>query len=184
VKSKILHQFHCLPFVFLVFLTSFFPISRIQTCQTILNNFLVLYYTEYRFYQRILENSWIFIKKKWRYSQYKTFPKFHHLQFVFWSFSIFDIFFSILPIYRCQRNSEKFWCSFLVWIQDFIKEFYKTMVFSSKNWDLWHPKFKQNSIVYNFIFIFIIFDIFYSYFTDPNLSKSYGIFCGVFFWKD
>ena len=44
-------------------LVIFFPISPIQTCHKILNIFVVLYCTDYRFYQRILENSWIFIKK-------------------------------------------------------------------------------------------------------------------------
>jgi len=56
LKSKIVHKFHRLLFVF-------FPISPIQTCQKILNIFVVLYCTDYRIYQRILENSWIFIKK-------------------------------------------------------------------------------------------------------------------------
>jgi len=42
---------------------SFFPISPIQTCQKILNIFVVPYCMHYRFYQRILENSWIFITK-------------------------------------------------------------------------------------------------------------------------
>jgi len=46
-------------FIFLAFLTSFFPISPNQTCQKIPNSFVVLYYTVYRFYQRILENSWL-----------------------------------------------------------------------------------------------------------------------------
>jgi len=63
LKSKILHKFHYLLFAFLAFLTSFFPISPNQTCQTIINIFVELYYTDYRFYQRILENSWILIKK-------------------------------------------------------------------------------------------------------------------------
>jgi len=40
-----------------------FSISPIQTCQKILNIFVVLYCTDYKFYYRILENSWIFIKK-------------------------------------------------------------------------------------------------------------------------
>jgi len=67
LKSKNLHKFHSLLFVFfivLAFLTSLFSILAIQTCQKILNNFVVLYYTEYKFYHRILENSWFFIKKK------------------------------------------------------------------------------------------------------------------------
>jgi len=51
--------------------------------------------------------------------------------------------------------------------------------FLQKIWDIWNPKFQQNSIVYYFIFIFSIFDIFYSCFTYPNLSKTYDIFCGV-----
>jgi len=64
LKSKILHKFHCLIFVFFfTFLTSFFPISPNQTCQKILKIFVVLYYTDYRFYQIILENSWILIWK-------------------------------------------------------------------------------------------------------------------------
>jgi len=48
-----------------------------------------------------------------------------------------------------------------------------------KIWDISNWKFYQNSIVYYFIFIFSIFDIFYTYFTYPNLSKNYEIFCGV-----
>jgi len=39
------------------FFDNFFPISPIQTCQKILNIFVVLYCTDYRFYQKILENS-------------------------------------------------------------------------------------------------------------------------------
>ena len=50
-------------FFLLPFLTSFFPISPNQTCQKIVNIFVVLYYTDYRFYQRILKNTWILIKK-------------------------------------------------------------------------------------------------------------------------
>jgi len=50
LKSKIIHKFHYLLFVFLAFLTSLFPISPNQTCQKILNIFVVLYYMDYRFY--------------------------------------------------------------------------------------------------------------------------------------
>jgi len=60
LKSKIIHKFHYLLFVYfilLAFLTSFFPISPNQTCLQILNIFVALYYTDYRFYQRIFENS-------------------------------------------------------------------------------------------------------------------------------
>jgi len=60
LKSKILHKFHYLLLFFIYLfsiLTSFFPISPNQTCQTIINIFVDLYYTDYRFYERILENS-------------------------------------------------------------------------------------------------------------------------------
>ena len=58
-KSKIHHKFHRLQFAFffLAFWYSFFPISPIQTCQKILNIFVVRYCTDYRIYQII------FIKK-------------------------------------------------------------------------------------------------------------------------
>jgi len=48
---------------FIILIMFFFPFSPIQSCQKILHIFLMLYYTHYRFYQIILENSWIFIKK-------------------------------------------------------------------------------------------------------------------------
>jgi len=68
LKSKILHKFHhhllTLFFILLAFSSSFFfPISPVQTCQTILNIFVVFYCTDYRFYQRLVENSCICIKK-------------------------------------------------------------------------------------------------------------------------
>ena len=65
LKSKFLHKFHRVLFFFYSFsiLVIFFPISPIQTCQKILNIFVLLYCTDSRFYQRILENSSIFIKK-------------------------------------------------------------------------------------------------------------------------
>jgi len=50
-------------FFFQQFGNLFFPISPIQTCQKILNIFVVLYCTNYTFYQRILVNSWNFNKK-------------------------------------------------------------------------------------------------------------------------
>jgi len=54
LKSKILVNsigYYFLFFILLAFLTSFSPISPIQTCQKILKFFVVLYYTDYRFYQ-------------------------------------------------------------------------------------------------------------------------------------
>ena len=104
LKSKIIHKFHYLLFVFLLpFVTPFFPISPNQTCQKILNIFVVLYYTDYRFYQKILENSWSLIKRNRDIINTKHFQNSIVYYLLFNFFNIFDIFFSILPIYGFQK---------------------------------------------------------------------------------
>jgi len=141
----------------------------------------VLYYTDYRFYERILESSWIFIEKNrdiWNTKHFQN-SIIYYLLFLF--FIIFNIFFSGLPPYSCQKILKIFVC-FIVWIREFMKAFYKTMVFYFKKiWYIWNPKFHQNSLIYYFFLLFFsIFDIFFfCYFTYPNLSKNYWIFCSV-----
>jgi len=50
---------------------------------------------------------WFFVKKNFRYLKSKISPKFRHLLFLFYFFSIFDIFFfSISPIQSCQNIME------------------------------------------------------------------------------
>ena len=80
-------------FINSIILVIFFSISPIQTCQKILNIFMVLYCTDYRFYQRILENSWIFMKKNRDTLNTKHFLNSIIYYLVFQFFSIFDIFF-------------------------------------------------------------------------------------------
>ena len=68
LKSKIPQNVHRLLFVFYFlffqhFGNLFFPISPIQTCQKIPNIFVLLYGTDYRFYQRILEILEFLLKK-------------------------------------------------------------------------------------------------------------------------
>jgi len=65
-----------------IILVMFFSYITYPNLSKILNIFVVLYCTDYRFYQRILENSWIFIKKM-RYLKYKTFLEFCRLLFAF-----------------------------------------------------------------------------------------------------
>jgi len=108
LKSKILHKFHCLLFVFFSILVIFFPISPIQTSQKILNIFVVLYCTDYRFYQRILENSWIFIKKIEILSIQNIF-RISSFTIYFFNFLVYlTSFFSILPVYCFQKNCKIF----------------------------------------------------------------------------
>ena len=59
------------------------------------------------------------------------------------------------------KKIVKFLCCFIAWMQDFIKKLCKTMVFfCKKNWDIWNPKFQQNSIIYYFFFILSAFSAF------------------------
>jgi len=131
LKSKILHKFHYLLFVFfilLAFLMSFFLYFTYANLWKILNIFVVLYYTDYRFYHRILKNSWLLIKKNRDIVNTKHFHNsiVHYLLFNFLVF--LTSFFLVYPS-MAFKKFLKFLCCFIVWIRDFIKKFCKTMVF-------------------------------------------------------
>jgi len=63
----------------------------------------------------------------------------------------------------------------------------------SKNWDIWNPKFQQNSIVYYFFFIFLAFLAYWLLFHVPKLIQKLWNFWWCFvgmvrdftnnFWK-
>jgi len=106
LKYKISIKFHRLLFLFYFFsiFGILFSVPPIQTCQNILNIFMVLYCTNYRFYQRILENSWIFIKKieiLWIQNIFRI-PSFTIWFFNFLVFLTSSI--SILPVYGFQKK--------------------------------------------------------------------------------
>ena len=85
----------------------FFPISPIQTCQKILNIFVLLYCTDYRIYQRI------FIKKN-RDTVNTNIFRISSFTICFFNFSVFltSFFFSILHVYGFQKivNFMLFYC--------------------------------------------------------------------------
>jgi len=75
-------------------------------------------------------------------------------------------------------------CCFIVWIWDFFKKFCKTTIFfSKKNWDIWNPKFQQNSIVYYFFFIFLGFLAFCFLFHLSKLVQKLWNFLWCFIGK-
>ena len=120
-------KFHRLLFIFNSFIIFgiFFSISPIQTCQKIIEIFVVLQSKEQTFFQQILKISKssftkieiceiFFFKnpqfsicfskimerfsKKYRHLKFKIIHKFHYLLFVFYYFiSIFDVLFPISP---------------------------------------------------------------------------------------
>ena len=63
----------------------------------------------------------------------------------------------------------------------------------SKNWDIWNPKFQQNSIIYYFFFIFLAFLAYWLVFHVPKLVQKLWNFLWCFigrvrdftnnFWK-
>jgi len=96
---------YCLFFIFLFFSAfwySVFPISPIQTCQKILNIFVVLYCTDYRIYQTI------FIKKI-RDTLNTNIFRIPSFTICFFNFLVFlTSFFSILHVYGFQKNCKIF----------------------------------------------------------------------------
>jgi len=72
---------------------------------------------------------------------------------------------------------------FILWIRDFIKEFWKIMEYFSKKYR--HLKSKILHKFHRLLFVFFyyyfsILVIFVWYLTYPNLSKNYKHFCGAF----
>jgi len=144
----------------------------------------VFYCTDYRFHQRILENSWIFIKKNRNTLNTKHFQNciVYYLLFLF--FSIFDInFFYFTSLWFLKKNLN-FLCCFIGWIWDFIKTFCKTMVvFFKKKIEILEienfnkiPSFSTSLLFLN------IFGILFSIWpiqTCPKIMESFN----VFYWK-
>jgi len=118
-KYKIIHKFHYLLFFLSPFFTPLFPISPNQTCQNILNIFVVLYYTDYRFYQRILENSWILINKNRDIVNIKQFQN-SIVYYLLFNFVVFLTSFFLFYVSMVFKKFLKFLCCFIVWIRDFI----------------------------------------------------------------
>jgi len=107
---------------------SFFPISPNQTCQKMLNIFVVLYYTEYRFYHKILKNSWILIKKNRDIVTTKHFQN-SIVYYLLFKFLVFLTSLLLLYLSMVFKKFFKFLCYFIVWIRDFIKNSAKLLFF-------------------------------------------------------
>jgi len=73
----------------------------------------------------------------------------------FYFFIIFDILFSISPICICQKNVEIFML-FVLWIRDFIKDFWIIMEYFSQKYRHLKSKILYNSIIY-YLFFFLFF---------------------------
>jgi len=144
----------------------------------------VLYCTNYRFYQRVLENSWIFIKKNRDILNTKHFQNsiVYYLVFNFLVFltSVFLFYLSMV-----FKNFLKFLCCFIIWILDFIKKLCKTMVFFFKR-KLRYLKSKISTKFHRLLFLFYFFSIFGIFFSISPIQTCQKIVLlfVVFYWKD
>jgi len=126
LKFKIVHKFHHWLFGFFILLaiwSSFLPISPIQSCQKILYIFVVLYCMDYRFYHRILEISWIFIKKI-DILKIQNIFRIRSFTICFFNFLVFLTSFFLFYLSMVSEKIVKFLCCFIVWIRDFIKKIF------------------------------------------------------------
>jgi len=124
---------------------------------------------DYRFYQRILENSWIFIKKH-RDTLYTK--HFQNSIVYFFSFLVFLTSFSLFYPSMVFTKIVQFLCCFIVWIRDFIKK-------------LRYLKSKISTKFHRLLFLFYFFSIFGIFFAisrTQTCAKIMEIFV-VFYWK-
>jgi len=149
-------------------LTSFFPISPIQTCQKILKIFVVLYYTDYRFYKRILKISWIFIEKNRDIWNTKHFQNFIVYYLLFYVLVFLTSLFSILPPYNCQKVLKI--CVFDCMDQRFYQRILQNYDFFFQE-NLIYLKSKISPKFHNLLFLSYFFSIFDIFFFLFHLSK-------------
>ena len=86
-------------------------------------HFCVLYCMDYRFYHRILEISWIFIKKI-DILKIQNIFRIRSFTICFFNFLVFLTSFFLFYLSMVSEKIVKFLCCFIVWIRDFIKKIF------------------------------------------------------------
>ena len=169
---------YCL-FFFPAFWYSFFPISPIQTCQKILNIFVVLYCTNYRIYQRIYQI--IFIKKN-RDTLNTNIFRIPSFTICFFNFLVFlTSFFSILHVYGFQKKNCKIFVLFYCMDPRFYQKILENYKFFFQK-RLKYLKSKFSTKFHRLVFLFYFFSIFGILFsispiqTCPNIMEFFVVF--------
>ena len=155
LKSKISTKFHRLLFLFYSFsiFVILFSISPIQTCPKIMEYFIVFYWKGQRFYQRFLENSKSSFKKKILICEI-FFCKILQFTICFFMFLLLLRFYFQYRLSILVKKFQKFLCIFILWIRDFMKEFWKIMECFSKKYS--HLKSKILHKFHRLLFLFNI----------------------------
>ena len=176
LKSKIIHKFHRLLFVFfysfsivVIFFSYFIYPNLSKTCRhfcgALLYGLLIL-----------SENSEKFLnvyQKIQRYFKYKTFSEFHRLLLAFLIFQCFlHLFFFLFYLSMVFKKIVKLLCCFIVWIRDCIKK-------------LRYLKSKISTKFHRLLFTFYFFSIFGILFSisPTQICPKIIEFFVVFYWK-
>jgi len=170
LKYKLSTKFHRSRFLFYFFsiFSILFSISPVQTCPKIIEFFVVFYWKGWRFYQRFQENSKSSFKKNinmWKnyFFQNST------IYYLFFYFLLFLTFYFQFRLSVLVNKFYKFLCFFILWIRDFIKEFWKIMEYFSKKYR--HLKSKILHKFHRLLFFFCFFSILVIFFFLFHLSK-------------
>ena len=160
----------------------FFSLSPIHTCQKIVEIFVMFYWMDYTFYQRIMKNSRSLFKniQIW---EINFFLKLNSLVFIFYFFSIFDIFISISSIYL-SKNSENFYGVLFYELEILSKNF-------GKSWNIFLKKYRYSKckILHKFHHLQLLFQ-FLAFLTSvlflfhlSKLVKKFRNFCGLLLYR-
>ena len=170
LKSKISTKFYRLLFRFYFFsiFGILFSISPIQSFPKIMEFFEVFYCKGQRFYQRFMENSKSSFKKLLICEL--IFSKILQFTFCFFIFLLFSTFYFLFRVSVRVKKLQKFLCVFVLWMKDFIKEFWKIVEYFSKKYRHLKSKILRKSIVY-YLFFFLFFQHFGNLFFLFHLSK-------------
>ena len=172
LKSKILHKFHRLLFVFFYFFSillifiSYFTYPNLAKnskhfCGALLYGLQILSENSGKFFN--------FYQKRQRYFKYKIFLEFHRLLFTFFNFLVFLT--SFFFYFTCLQLSKN--CKIFVLFYCMDPRFYQNIgIFEIQNFNK-IPQFTMSFLFFQNFWHFVF------YFTYPTLSKNYGIFCSV-----
>ena len=133
-----------------------------------INIFLVLYYTDYRFYHRILKNSWILIKKNRDILNTKHFQN-SIIYYLLFNCLVFLTSFILVYLSMVFQKIHKIFVLFCCMDLSFIKKFYKTMVLFSKK--IYIFEIQNFNKIRSFTIYFFIFLAFLTFFFLFHLFK-------------
>ena len=157
LKSRISTKFH--RFLFIVYFFHhfwhFFFLFHLSKLVKKLWKFLQYFIRRNRDF---INEFWKFLKvllQKYRYLKYFCFQNSAVYYLFFYFFIIFDIFFLISSICTCQKILEIFMFFVILWISDFIKDFWKIMEHFPKKYR--HLKSKILHKFHYLLFVFILF---------------------------